>query len=43
MIFFMMATLEPNSYFIDKKDLERIRVQNKDFFEGVGLEITTRE
>ena len=39
----MIATLEPNSYFIDQKDLESIQEQNKGYFEGVGLEITSRE
>jgi carboxyl-terminal processing protease len=39
----MVATLEPNSYFIEPEDLERLQAQNKGVFEGIGLEITTRE
>lgn len=39
----MVATLEPNSYFIEPDDLERLQAQNRGVFEGVGLEITTRD
>jgi C-terminal peptidase prc len=39
----MVATLEPNSYFIEPEDLQRLQTQNKGFFEGVGLEITTKD
>jgi len=38
----MVATLEPNSYFIEPEDLERLQAQNRGIFEGVGLEITTK-
>jgi carboxyl-terminal processing protease len=38
----MVATLEPNSYFIEPEDLERLQDQNRGVYEGVGLEITTR-
>ncbi len=39
----MVATLEPNSYFIEPEDLERLQAQNMGVFEGIGLEITTRD
>jgi len=39
----MVATLEPNSYFIEPEDLQRLQEQNKGIFEGVGLEITKRD
>jgi len=39
----MVATLEPNSYFIEPEDLKRLEEQNKGFFGGVGLEITTKD
>jgi carboxyl-terminal processing protease len=38
-----VATLEPNSYFIEPEDLKRLQDQNRVFFEGVGLEITTKD
>jgi len=38
----MVATLEPNSYFIEPEDLERLQAQNRGIFEGIGLEITTK-
>ena len=38
----MVATLEPNSYFIEPEDLQRLQEQNKGLFEGVGLEITAK-
>jgi carboxyl-terminal processing protease len=38
----MVATLEPNSYFIEPEDLKRLQAQNNGVFEGIGLEITTR-
>jgi carboxyl-terminal processing protease len=36
----MVATLEPNSYFIEPEDLERLQAQNVGVFGGIGLEIT---
>jgi carboxyl-terminal processing protease len=39
----MIATLEPNSYFIEPKDLQRLQEQNKGVFGGVGLEITNKD
>lgn len=39
----MVATLEPNSYFIEPEDLERLQDQNKGFFGGIGLEITHKD
>jgi carboxyl-terminal processing protease len=39
----MVDTLEPNSYYIRPEDLKRIEAQNKGFFGGVGLEITTKD
>lgn len=39
----MVATLEPNSYFIGPEDLKRLQAQNRGIFEGVGLEITTKD
>jgi len=39
----MVATLEPNSYFIEPEDLKRIEEQNKGFFGGIGMEITVRD
>ena len=39
----MVDTLEPNSYFISPEDLKRIQKQNKGFFGGIGLEITTKD
>lgn len=38
----MVATLDPNSYYIEPEDLQRLRDQNRGIYEGVGLEITTR-
>ena len=38
----MIATLEPNSYFIEPEDLKRLQAQNKGVFGGIGLEITIR-
>ena len=38
----MVATLEPNSYFIEPEDLKRLQAQNRGVFEGIGLEITTK-
>ena len=38
----MVATLEPNSYFIEPEDLRRLQAQNKGIFGGIGLEITIR-
>lgn len=39
----MVATLEPNSYFIHPEDLTRLKAQSKGVYEGIGLEITTRD
>lgn len=39
----MVATLEPNSYFIAPADLKRIQDQNRGVFGGIGLEITVRD
>ncbi len=39
----MIDTLEPNSYFIEPDDLERLQAQNRGVFEGIGLEITTKD
>lgn len=39
----MVATLEPNSYFIAPADLKRIQDQNMGVFGGIGLEITVRD
>ena len=39
----MVATLEPNSYFIEPEDLKKLKDQNRGFFEGIGLEITTKD
>ncbi len=39
----MVATLEPNSYFIEPEDLKRLKAQNKGVFEGIGLEITSKD
>jgi carboxyl-terminal processing protease len=39
----MVATLEPNSYFIEPEDLERLQAQNRGVFEGIGLEITSKD
>ncbi len=39
----MVATLEPNSYFIEPEDMKRLQSQNMGFFEGIGLEITTKD
>jgi carboxyl-terminal processing protease len=39
----MVATLEPNSYFIEPEDLKRLQAQNRGIFEGIGLEITTKD
>ncbi len=39
----MVATLEPNSYFIEPEDLERLQAQNRGVFGGVGLEITSKD
>lgn len=30
----MVATLEPNSYFIEPEDMKRLQPQNMEFFEG---------
>ena len=38
----MVATLEPNSYFIEPEVLERLQAQNRGVYDGVGLEITTK-
>jgi carboxyl-terminal processing protease len=38
----MVATLEPNSYFIGPEDLKRLQAQNRGLFDGIGLEITTK-
>jgi carboxyl-terminal processing protease len=38
----MVASLEPNSYFIEPEDLRRLQAQNKGFSGGIGLEITIR-
>lgn len=38
----MVATLEPNSYFIEPEDMKRLQEQNMGFFGGIGLEITTK-
>ena len=38
----MVATLEPNSYFIEPEDMKRLQEQNMGFFEGIGLKITTK-
>ena len=38
----MVATLEPNSYFIEPEDLKRLQDQNRGLFGGIGLEITIR-
>jgi carboxyl-terminal processing protease len=38
----MVATLDPNSYYIEPEDFQRIRAQNRGIYEGIGLEITTR-
>jgi carboxyl-terminal processing protease len=39
----MVATLEPNSYFIYPEDLARLQEQNKGVFGGTGMEITIRD
>ena len=39
----MVATLEPNSYFIAPDDLKRLQAQNIGVFGGIGLEITIRK
>ena len=39
----MVATLEPNSYFIEPGALKRLQAQNRGVYEGVGLEITTKD
>lgn len=38
----MVATLDPNSYFIEPEDLQRLQNQNRGTYEGIGLEITTK-
>lgn len=39
----MVATLEPNSYFIEPEDMKRLQEQNMGLFGGIGLEITTKD
>jgi len=39
----MVATLDPNSYFIGPEEFRRTREQNRGFYDGVGLELTIRD
>jgi carboxyl-terminal processing protease len=39
----MVATLKPNSYFIEPEYMKRLQSQNLGFFERIGLKITTKD